>query len=616
MSSEPMETSPIYMSGAALPELPSPTPSPMPASGPQAVGPQDPRPKSRGWIWGVVLAGAAGAGYWYWTTESKAGEAASTVVVRTAALESGRIERTIRLTGVTAAEKYVSLIAPSLRGGRSGGGGGGTVGGGGGMANMSGGGGRSGGGGGATSGGGGSSSGGGGSTGGGGGSSAGGGMAAGGGQGGSGGGGDTLASTSGAAGAGGALRSARSASGRVSAAPAAARTSTTRSSSSGNSLGSTAGALQGGGGPPGGGGGGGGGGRGGNEFMLQIQALAKSGSPAKKGEVVAEFDRQYMLQRLDDFKSTVTQAEADFRKQIAELQITRKSYEQQVLMARNAVEKAELDIKTVPVRSAIDSERLRLAVEETKANLKQLLEARKYLDIGEKAQVRSAELELQATKLEYRRSEANADRMLVKAPIDGLVVMQNTFRGSEFGAIQQGDQVYPGGLFMQIVDPSSMIINATVNQSDVQSMRIGQKAKIRFDAFPGLELPGRLIVIGAITKAGGSRAQFKKDVPVKFRLEKMDPRVIPDLSVSADVILEEQESVAAIAPLEAIQQTEPGSKPFVLVKGAAGQWERREVELGVASYTHVALKSGVKSGEVVALEKPPTGPPNSESKSS
>lgn len=612
MSSEPMETSPIYMSGAALPELPSPTPSPVPASGPQAVGPQDPRPKSRGWIWGVVLAGAAGAGYWYWTTESKAGEAASTVVVRTAALESGRIERTIRLTGVTAAEKYVSLIAPSLRGGRSSGGGGMTNMSGGGMANMSGGG-RSGGGGGASSGGG-SSSGGGGSTGGGG--SAGGGMAAGGGQGGSGGGGgDTLASTSGAAGAGGGLRSARSASGRVSAAPAAARTSSARSSSGGgNSLGSTAGALQGGGGPSGGGGGGGG--RGGSEFMLQIQALAKSGSPAKKGEVVAEFDRQYMLQRLDDFKSTVTQAEADFRKQIAELQITRKSYEQQVLMARNAVEKAELDIKTVPVRSAIDSERLRLAVEETKANLKQLLEARKYLDIGEKAQVRSAELELQATKLEYKRSEANADRMLVKAPIDGLVVMQNTFRGSEFGAIQQGDQVYPGGLFMQIVDPSSMIINATVNQSDVQSMRIGQKARIRFDAFPGLELPGRLIVIGAITKAGGSRAQFKKDVPVKFRLEKMDPRVIPDLSVSADVILEEQESVAAIAPLEAIQQTEPGSKPFVLVKNAAGQWERREVELGVTSYTHVALKSGVKSGEVVALEKPPAGPPNSESKSS
>ncbi|MCX6603095.1 MAG: HlyD family efflux transporter periplasmic adaptor subunit [Acidobacteria bacterium] len=331
---------------------------------------------------------------------------------------------------------------------------------------------------------------------------------------------------------------------------------------------------------------------------------------AKKGEVVAEFDRQYMMQRLDDFKSTVTQAEADFRKQTAELQITRKSYEQQVLTAKNAVEKAELDIKTIEVRSAIDSERLRLALEESKANLKQLQEARKYLDIGEKAQVRSADLELQSTKMEFKRSEANADKMLVKAPIDGLVVMQNTFRGSEFGAIQQGDSVNPGMLFMQIVDPSSMIVNATVNQSDVQSMRIGQKARLRFDAFPGLELPGRLVVIGAITKAGGSRAQFKKDVLVRFRLERMDPRVIPDLSVSADVILEEEEALAAVAPIEAVQgQGGEGSKAFVSVRSATGQWERREVELGLASFTHVVIKSGVKAGDVVALDKPPVASP-------
>jgi len=526
----------------------------------------------------------AGAGYWYWQNQQQSAETAATaVVVRTATVEKGRVEKTIRLTGVTAAEKYSSLIAPSLRGGR--GGGSQQVSGGSGMS-MMGGGSRSSGG----------SSGGGSSSGGSGGGSS---SASGGDQLSGGGGAQSLASTSGLAGGGGGLRSARSASGRTTtvAAPRAAPNRAVASTS----IGSTAGALVGGGGPPGGSSSS----RGGSEFGLQIQTLAKSGATAQKGEVVAEFDRQYMMQRLDDFKSTVTQAEADFRKQTAELQITRKSYEQQVLSAKNAVEKAELDIKTIEVRSAIDSERIRLALEESKANLKQLQEARKYLDIGEKAQMRSADLELQSTKMEYKRSEANADKMLVKAPMDGLVVMQNTFRGSEFGAIQQGDSVNPGMLFMQIVDPSSMIVNATVNQSDVQSMRIGQKARLRFDAFPGLELPGRLVVIGAITKAGGSRAQFKKDVLVRFKLEKMDPRVIPDLSVSADVILEE-EALAAVAPIEAVQgQGGEGTKAFVLVRSATGQWERREVELGLASFTHVAIKSGVKAGEVVALDKPP-----------
>lgn len=601
MSSQPMDPGPLYMSNAALPEMPSSPPAAPRSPGPQPVLPE--RPPRRG-RWGMVLVAlgvGAGAAYWYWQARQPEAPTATAVAIRTATVQKGKVERTLRLTGVTAALNYSSLIAPSLRGGRSSSGGGNLVSSGGGMAMM--GGGRSGG----SSSGGSSAGGSGGGAGGSGGGSFSGGMTAAGGSATGGQAVDTLASTSSGASRTAApttLRSARSASGRA-AAPAAAPRAATSSrgpSSGGGSLGSTASMLVGSGGP---GGGGSGGGRGGSEFMLQLQELAKSGAIVKKDEVVAEFDRQYMLQRLDDFQSTVTQSEADFRKQVAELEITRKNYEQQVLTAKNAVDKAELDVRTIPVRSAIESERLRLALEEAKANFKQLQEARRFLDVGERAQVRSAELELQATKLEFRRSQANADRMMVKSPRDGLVVMQSTWRGGDYGPIQQGDQIYPGSMFMQIVDPSSMVVNATVNQTDVQALRIGQRARIRFDAFPGLELPGRLYLIGAITKTGGMRAQFKKDVVVRFQLEKMDPRVIPDLSASADVILEE-EGEATVAPLEAVQSYEGDGKAFVLVKSAQGQWERRQVELGLASYTHVAVRAGLRAGDVLAIDKPPS----------
>ena len=604
MSSQPMDPSPLYMSNAALPEMPSSPPVRPRSPGPQPIVPLSPPGGSRKWVWLAVVAVGAGGAYWYSQGQQQETPSAKAVTVRTAIVQSGKVEKTLRLTGVTAALNYSSLIAPSLRGGRSAGGGGNLVSSGGGMSMMSGG--RGGG----STGGSGGSGGGNGSSGGG----TGGGMAAAGGMASGGQSMDTLASTS----SGGAraaapttLRSARSASGRAAAPVANPRASTSsRGSSSGSGLGSTASMLVGSGGGPGGSSGG----RGGSEFLLQLQELAKSGAMVKKDEVVAEFDRQYMLQRLDDFQSTVTQSEADYRKQLAELDITRKTYEQQVLTAKNAVDKAELDVRTIPVRSAIESERLRLALEEAKANLKQMQEARKFLDIGEKAQVRSADLELQATKLEFRRSQANADRMVVKAPRDGLVVMQSTWRGGDFSPIQQGDQIYPGSLFMQIVDPSSMVVNATVNQSDVQSLRIGQRARIRFDAFPGLELPGRLYLIGAITKAGGMRAQFKKDVVVRFQLERMDPRVIPDLSASADVILEEDEQAAAVAPLEAVQSYEGDGKAFVLVRGVQGQWERRQIEVGLASFTHVAVKAGLKPGDVLAVDKPPS--PDQEGRSS
>lgn len=621
-----MAMNPIQMSGAALPNV-QPPPSGQPGTGPQVVTPPElPKQRSYAWLWLLGLAAAGAAGYWAWQDQQQKAAQSTVVTIRSAPAQSGPIVKTLRLTGVTAAEKYVSLIAPSLRGGRSGGGG------------QGGGGGRSSGGGGgavASTGGGSSSSSGGSSS-----SSTGSSVAsvasalastsgassgaAGGGSGFAG--GDTLASSAGASG-GTALRSARSASGgggasRSSTGARSSRTSVSGSSTGGSDgLGSTASQLPGGGGggggSTGGGGGGGGtmgGGRGGSDFMMQLQTLIPNGTKVTKGEQLAEFDRQYMLLRLDDYKANVDQAENSMKASLATLEVTRKSYEQQIRAAKNLVDKAELDMRTVPVRSAIEAERLRLALEEAKANLKQLQEAARYVDIGERATLKISDLDLQTSKLELRRAQANADRMIIKAPIDGLAVIQNTFRGGEFGAIQQGDQIYPGMLFMQVVDPSSMVINAAVSQVDVQNMRLGQRAKVRFDAFPGMELPAHVITIGAITKAGGSRASFKKDVPVKLRLDKLDPRVIPDLSVSADVVLEE-EATATVVPLESVMYDNSVAgadpKPFVLIRSAAGRWERRDVQLGIVSNTHAAIRGGLKPGEVVALEPPPAPNPDS-----
>ena len=340
---------------------------------------------------------------------------------------------------------------------------------------------------------------------------------------------------------------------------------------------------------------------------MQLQMLAPNGSRIAKGDPVAEFDRQYMLLRLDDQKANVEQSENSMKASMANLEVTRKSYDQQILAAKNLVDKSELDMRTIPVRSAIDAERLRLALEEAKANLKQLELAAKYVDIGERATLKVADLELSASKLELRRAQANADRMVLKAPMDGLVVVQNTFRGGDFGAIQQGDQIYPGMMFMQVVDPSSMIINASVNQVDVQNLRLGQRAKVRFDAFPGLELPAHLVTIGAITKSAGTRGSYKKEVSVRLRLDKLDPRIIPDLSVSADVILEEANG-ATVVPAEALMSDNSvagaAPKQFVMVRTAAGTWNRRDVQVRLVSNTHAAIQEGVKPGEVVALEPP------------
>ncbi len=389
-------------------------------------------------------------------------------------------------------------------------------------------------------------------------------------------------------------------------------TSSTRIQTGEASLGSTGGQLEGalggggggGGGGNAGGGGGGGGRSSGGDFTLTLQEMAKPGSRVNPGQVVAEFDRQNMLLRLEDYKSSIAQYEANMTKLRTEVDLYRVQHAQTIEVAKSDLAKAELDVKTIPVRSNIEAERLRLALDEAKARYDQLLSEVKFVEISAAAQIKNAELDMKAAQLELARSQANADRMLVKSPIAGITVMQQTFAGSEFRPVQEGDPLMPGFLFMQIVDTSSMVINATINQVDAERLRINAKAKVRFDAYPGLELQAHVVSVAAVTKAGGFRANYMKEIPVRLKLDNLDPRVIPDLSVSADVVLESEEA-AAIVPLEALQQDAnvTAGKRFVYVKGANG-WTRREVELGFGNYIMAGVRSGLKPGEVVALESP------------
>jgi len=354
----------------------------------------------------------------------------------------------------------------------------------------------------------------------------------------------------------------------------------------------------------GGGGGGGGGGAGGmGEFNLVLQEAVKPGSHVKKGDVVAEFDRQYMLTRLDDYHASVAQMEAGVRALKADLEISRESHRQTVANAKADLEKARLDVKTIPVLGAIEAEKMKLAAEEAEAQYKQVLAEEKFVEIGYESQIRESELELQQSNLELKRAQANADRMLIKAPIHGLAVMQTIFRGTELAQIQPGDQLWPGMMFMQIVDPSSMIINATINQVDVESLRLGQKATVRFDAYPDLQVPAHIAAIGAMTRAGGMRASFVKEIPVILKIDKMDARIIPDLSVSIDVVVQSEEQ-ATLAPLAAVFRDGPDAAPYVYVKNGE-DWERREIELGLTNNTQAAIRTGLKPGEVVAEDPPP-----------
>jgi HlyD family secretion protein len=135
-------------------------------------------------------------------------------------------------------------------------------------------------------------------------------------------------------------------------------------------------------------------------------------------------------------------------------------------------------------------------------------------------------------------------------------------------------------------------------------VRLGSKATARLDAYPGSQFSARVVGVGAMTKPGAWRPNFMREIAIRLKLEQIDPRVIPDLSASADILLA-SEKQATLAPLDAVF-FEGLTKPFVFLRTSSG-WQRREIELGLRNRVAAVVRAGVSPGDVVALERPAGG---------
>ena len=352
------------------------------------------------------------------------------------------------------------------------------------------------------------------------------------------------------------------------------------------------------------GGPGGGGPGGGGDFNLVLLSLAPAGSKVKTGDVVGQFDPTNQMLRLDDYRDTTIQQANQIKKMIANLAAVKEAHDQTVRAAKASMEQAKLDVKKAPVQSAIDAENAKLAAERTAAAYKQLVFEDSLVIAQQAASIRVSELTRSQADIELKRAEGNVGKMEIHAPMDGIVVMGSIVRSGEYGQVREGDQINAGQPFMTIVDPSSMVLNATVNQVDAENLRLGMKATIHLDAYPDLSLTGVVEGIGAMAKTSTFRANYVSSIPMRIRIDKKDARVIPDLTGSADVVLGEEANTLAL-PRAAVFQESGNS--FVFVQGPQG-WIKRQVELGLSSFLQVAIRSGVRKGEVVALARPVTGP--------
>jgi multidrug efflux pump subunit AcrA (membrane-fusion protein) len=334
---------------------------------------------------------------------------------------------------------------------------------------------------------------------------------------------------------------------------------------------------------------------------LILTFLAKGGTIVKKGDVVAQIDAQAMKDHVDDINSQVIQADTDVKKRKAEQAIDWENLQQTLREAKATLDKARLDASASEVRTKIDEEILKLAVEEAEASLKQLQQDLKTKQAAYRAEIRILELTRERHQRHRDRHKVDVERFTIRAAMDGMVVIQTIWRMGEYVQIAEGDQVSPGQPFMKIVNPSSMLVDASISQVGSDEIRLGQPAVVHFDAFPDLKLKAKVYSMGAMATGGWRQNYYLRTLPVRLQIEEMDKRVIPDLSAAADILVEHKENQVRI-PLEAVVQRDGKSYVYVWL---GQRYELREVKLGFSSSTFASVLGGLKVGEEIALAEPP-----------
>jgi HlyD family secretion protein len=328
---------------------------------------------------------------------------------------------------------------------------------------------------------------------------------------------------------------------------------------------------------------------------LVITKLVKGGTRVKSGDVLVEFDPQEQIRAAFDRKTEFQDLEQQIRRVEAEQAAAFAGDETAMTQAANDVARAVLEVRKNKVLPAIEAEKNTLALEEAQAREKEVREARMLRRQTAEAELKRLHIRRERSERSMTHAEQNTQNMVVRAPFDGLIVMQPIFKGSALTEIQEGDEVRAGVPIAQIVDPSSMQVRGRVSQADAGLVAAGQPARISLDAYPGSNFAGSVKQVAPLAITSSVTPAVRAFVTL-VTVSGSDATLMPDLSAAADIVVDRREHVLVL-PRDAVVIDASGA--WVQVK-RGGSFVRQTVTLGGVSDLQAVIASGLAEGAVVA----------------
>ena len=299
------------------------------------------------------------------------------------------------------------------------------------------------------------------------------------------------------------------------------------------------------------------------------------------------------------------------------------SAKQELIIDENKLKTAQMNIQVEIYSTKADWEDAKNKAEREKQLYEKKLSSQEALDTKkteaikaqsayEKALVKQEELKTQEMELELKRQavrlqennlraasidlEIAQQRLLdtcILAPIDGTLTAKNVQIGQ---IISSGINNVSGGTTMlTLSDLSRIFIIASVDESDIGKIHLGQKAEITVDSYPGDLFHGQVVQVG-------TRGINKSNVvtfDIKIEIVKNNKSLLkPEMTANVKIISKEKSNILLI-PNEAIEFSQEGPKVKIVLPN--NTIISRPIVLGLENEGVTEVVEGVKEGETVLL---------------
>ena len=291
----------------------------------------------------------------------------------------------------------------------------------------------------------------------------------------------------------------------------------------------------------------------------------REGSQVKKGDVLARLDSSDVQAAMAQAQAGIRQAEAGVAQ--ANVELTNAESElrrSQGLKAQGFLSPQALDTATNRVNAA-------------------------------KASVKAAQSAVAVAQSQLKVQQVNQDFTEIRAPFDGVVLVKNANVGDIITPFSSaaGSQ----GAVVTMADMSTLEVEADVSESNLAKAKTGQPVEIILDALPDTRFRGNIVgIVPTVDRA-------KATVMTKIRFEKLDVRILPEMSAKVTILSQavtdaEQKPVLAVNPKAIVERA--GKKIIFRIKDE--KLEAIEVSTGRKIGDSVEITGALQSGDKCVLE--------------